>query len=360
MPARGHLLQRVSLIRGRASSAFAVPARSIPGKTLARHDYDATLPRGANVAPVLTYSLHSDWGGSIVPTVAADIVQRTPAELDAFEAILALLCRRTGTDFRCYRSSTLTRRVLNRMISVGVSTFADYLDLLRGNEAETASLVHRVTIKVSRFYRNAEVFDVIRGEVIPELARQSRSGGLRIWSAGCGYGEEPYTLAMLLDEARVPGLVHATDIDRTALAAAPHASYTDSVLSELPAALRERYLRLEKDRSQVIAAIRERVHFAYHDLTAAPLTSPAAFDAPSFDLICCRNVLIYLGQEIQSRILASLIGRIRAGGFLCLGEAEWPPRSLAFGLEPLGRKTRVFRVLETAHAESNLSGVNVK
>lgn len=280
-------------------------------------------------------------------TASADIVERTPAERDAFDRILALLRERTGTDFGCYRPSTVTRRVLNRMISVGASSFSEYLALLRDNEAETAHLLQRVTIKVSRFYRNREVFDVLRERVIPALARDRAGEPLRIWSAGCGYGEEPYTLAMLLEESGVPGRISATDIDRTALNAALAARYADAALGELPHDLRERYLSSIHGTHVVCDAVRDRVQFSHGDLTAL-----SAGAVRTFDLICCRNVLIYLAHDVQRRILSALIGNIRRGGYLCLGEAEWPASSLAARLEPLGHKTRIFRVLGASGAGS--------
>jgi chemotaxis methyl-accepting protein methylase len=276
----------------------------------------------------------------IVSTVAADIIERTPEERDAFDAILGILRDRTGTDFSCYRPSTITRRVLNRMISVGASTFTDYLAVLRNSEAESGLLLQRVTIKVSRFYRNGEVFDMLRERVMPELTRRRMSEPLIIWSAGCGYGEEPYTLAMLLDNAGVAGRVEATDIDRSALSAAAEARYSEASLQELPIDWRARYLRTLGQNYLIRDEIRTRVQFAHHDLTVIS-SNPAR----KFDLVCCRNVLIYLAHDVQLRILASLIDSIRPGGFLCLGEAEWPAPSLMAGLEPLGHKTRIFRRL---------------
>jgi chemotaxis methyl-accepting protein methylase len=278
---------------------------------------------------------------------ATDVVERTPAEIDAFERILELLCERTGTDFRRYRRSTITRRVLNRMISVGASTFADYLKLLRDNEGESVHLLQRVTIKVSRFYRNREVFDVLRERIVPSLARARAGNALRIWSAGCGYGEEPYTLAMLLEEAGIAGSVHATDIDRSALEGARSARYSRVALEELPPELRMQYMRSDEGAQVVCDTVRDRVQFAYGDLTALSNDAPR-----EFDLICCRNVLIYLAQDVQRQILCSLIGALRLGGYLCLGEAEWPALSVAASLEPLGHKTRIFRLLPAANAGS--------
>lgn len=274
-------------------------------------------------------------------TTARNIVEPGAAEEAAFECILDVLRERTGTDFRGYRSSTIRRRVLNRMISVGVRSFADYLVLLRDQEPETAQLLQRVTIKVSRFYRNREVFEALRFQVIPDLARRSAGEPLRIWSAGCGYGEEPYSLAMLLESVGVPGLIEATDIDREALRAARLGRYGETALGELPTEFREQYLEATEVGFVVGGCLRRTVRFTYGDLTKIPPT-----EGRKFDLVCCRNVLIYLAHDVQQRILQALVGAIRFGGYLCLGEAEWPSAHVAGHLESLGHKTRIFRVLD--------------
>lgn len=258
----------------------------------------------------------------------------------AVAAILALLRERTGIDFSHYRPSTIRRRILNRMISVGANTFEHYLGILRANEGESVQLLQRVTIKVSRFYRNASTFDVLRHQAIPELARRRAGVPLRIWSAGCGCGEEPYTLAMLLEEAGAPGIVEATDIDPTALHAAKLAHYSDASLTELPSVLRERYLEAADDRSLVCESIRRRVRFSHHDL-ASQEDPPGA--GSLFDLVCCRNVLIYFDQSIQEQAMRGLRRAVRSGGYLCLGESEWPMPSIAAYLDALPHRTRVFR-----------------
>jgi chemotaxis methyl-accepting protein methylase len=288
-----------------------------------------------------------------VSTIAVDLVESTPAERDAFHAILRTLHEHTGTDFGCYRPSTIMRRVRNRMISVGANSFCDYLVLLHGSDAEALRLLERVTIKVSRFYRNREVFDVLRKVVLPELSARNDREPVRIWSAGCGFGEEPYTLAMLLEEAGVEGGIVATDIDEGALHAARAARYRDSAVEELPADLRERYLERIDGGYRVNAAIRERVQFVRGDLTRH-----AACARMPFDLVCCRNVLIYLAHEVQRRVVQTLIDSLRPGGYLCLGEAEWPGSAFHARLEPLGHKSRLrlFRASRAARAEAFLLG----
>ncbi len=261
----------------------------------------------------------------------------------AFHAILDVLRARTGIDFSRYRPATVRRRVLNRMISAHAETFEDYLHVLRAHEGEAGNLLERVTIKVSRFYRNAVTFDALRAQVIPELAAQAAGRPLRIWSAGCGCGEEPYTLAMLLEEANVPGRIEATDVDARALHLAQEARYAPALLTELPKTLADRYLESRGETCTVIPALRDRVHFSFHDLTSDMIPSRLH---PPFDLVCCRNVLIYFDRVVQERALGQVRRAVRSGGFLCLGEAEWPSPVLATGLQALDHRTRIFRALD--------------
>jgi chemotaxis methyl-accepting protein methylase len=281
-----------------------------------------------------------------VPTPAGGRVDATDA---AFGAILQLLCERTGADLSRYRPSTVSRRVLNRMISVGSSTFEHYLALLRADEHEALRLLDRVTIKVSRFYRNPVTFDALRGTVLPNLAAQSRGRPLRIWSAGCGCGEEPYTLAMLLHEAGIPGDVLATDIDPGALASAARGRYPSAALTELPLELRSRYLTMADGYYIVRQPVRDRVRFSRHDLTA---DSPPPGGGAAFDLVACRNVLIYFARAPQEGAMRALRACLADGGYLCLGEAEWPSPTVAPSLEALSLKTRIFRAVATPPAWS--------
>ncbi len=260
----------------------------------------------------------------------------------AFQAILKVLRERTGADLRHYRAPIVARRVRNRMVSVGARTFGAYLRRLCADESEAFALLGRVTIKVSRFYRNVVAFDALRDLVLPKLAALRRRAPLRIWSAGCGCGEEPYTLAMLLEDAGIPGTIDATDIDPAALDVAIRGRYKAAALEELPAILSERFLAADGAEFAVAAAVRARVRFARHDLTA-----PRPGDQV-FDLVCCRNVLIYLEPAVQLRTMQALRRAVAPGGYLCLGEAEWPPAEIAGSLEALPHKNRIFRAVDGA------------
>ncbi len=248
---------------------------------------------------------------------------------------------RTGVDFSRYRGATILRRIRNRMISAGVDCLEEYAALLRGHPAEAGALLERLTIKVSRFYRDVRSFDVLRDEVLPSLAR-SCDRPLRLWSAGCGRGEEAWTLAMLLEHAGIAGGVAASDIDPSSLERAARGVYRAEVLGDLPANLAQAYLEPcgQASEYRIHAALRARVRFLRHDLT----TGVPPEGEPPFDLVCCRNLLIYLKPHAQDEAFQALCAALAPEGYLCLGEAEWPPAGVLGRLRSLGRKSQVWRL----------------
>lgn len=279
--------------------------------------------------------------------VSRSVSAETGLDGTVVDDILRALKRHTGVDFTGYRRSTLERRIANRMLSVLTPSSKQYLELLLSSKVEAARLLERLTIKVSRFYRYSLAFDVLRMHVLPELARQQPDRPLAVWSVGCGAGEEPYTLAMLFDAAGISSEIHATDVDRSALELASSAVFASSALRELPADLFERYLEVVPDAAscrgetqyRVRESLRQRVRFRFHDITSL---QPAPAPTP-FDLISCRNLLIYLQRELQERVLAQLCASLRPGGVLLLGEAEWPGASTMSALEVIHTRARLFR-----------------
>jgi chemotaxis methyl-accepting protein methylase len=250
-------------------------------------------------------------------------------------------------DFSCYRPAMLERRIVNHVSAAAVASLDDYLHLLKSSASEPYRLLERITIKVSRFYRHAPTFDHLRETVLPALAR-SRRQPLRILSVGCGAGEEAYTFAMLLEQAGIEGTIEATDVDCRALGNAQEGTYPLSATAELPPALSEQFLEpvvvKGQPRYRVRDDLRARVRFTRYDITA---TGPTP-GGESFDLVSCRNVLIYLQRSAQASATTRLLDMIREDGVLCLGEAEWPLPELAERLDPMPHKTRLFR-LRTPH-----------
>jgi chemotaxis protein methyltransferase CheR len=248
-------------------------------------------------------------------------------------------CSSTGYRSNAGAGSRACRRIVNRIVSSGAKNSADYLSLLERTPDEAWHLLERLTIKVSRFFRDRAVFDFLSAEVFPGWAHRRRP--VRIWSAGCARGEEAYTLAALLVHHDIPGAVLATDVDPEALRLAEVGCYPQSSLDEMDAgeiALCFGDDDLPVGTRRVAEAVRRRVSFARHDLTLGP--PPVA---GGFDLICCRNVLIYFAPAMQRSVQAQLVQSLDPGGYLCLGEAEWPDTSLMNALQAMPRRLRTFR-----------------
>lgn len=254
--------------------------------------------------------------------------------------ILDLVRARVGVDFSEYRSSTVSRRIEARISAAGASSAAEYLERLRRDASEMDRLVERLTIKVSRFYRDAAAVDAVRGALAARAPAMGRP--IRAWSAGCGRGEEAYTLAILLAESVGPDgafEVVGTDVDPSALAAARAAAYPAEALTEVPPAVLSRSFEGpdEKGLYRVAPGLRARVKLARGDLAA-----PAPFRGPLFDLVACRNALIYFKPALQARVLLRLCAMLAPRGLLWLGEAEWPSAECARRLDVLDRRARLF------------------
>jgi two-component system CheB/CheR fusion protein len=263
------------------------------------------------------------------------------AEDHAFEALLDHLKRSRGFDFTGYKRSTLVRRVSKRMHEVGIDDYVAYQDHLEVHPDEFAFLFNTILINVTAFFRDQQAWAYLASEVLPAILERKKPGEpIRVWSAGCASGEEAYTLVMLLAEAmgetafRRRVKVYATDIDEDALAAARRAIYEPRQMEPVPEALCEKYFERQGTQYAFRKDLRRSVIFGRHDLVQ---------DAPisRVDLMVCRNVLMYLNSETQSRVLARLHFGLAPGGYLFLGKAEML-LSHADLFSPVDLKQRVF------------------
>jgi two-component system, chemotaxis family, CheB/CheR fusion protein len=226
-----------------------------------------------------------------------------------------------GFDFTGYKPASLQRRVRKRMAEVGVASFGDYLDHLLVRPEEFPRLFDVLLINVTRFFRDAETWEQLRAQIVPELVEQQDGGPIRVWSAGCASGEEAYSLAMLFaevlgaNETLTRVKIYATDLDEQALAHARHATYTDREVEGIDPELRGRYFEAIGDRHVFRGDLRRAVIFGRHDLVQdAPISRVC--------LLTCRNTLMYFNAETQSRVLQRLHFALRDDGYLVLGKAE--------------------------------------
>jgi chemotaxis methyl-accepting protein methylase len=248
--------------------------------------------------------------------------------------------RRVGLD--AYKESCLKRRVAVRMRACRVNSYDDYAALLDRDEAEYEKLLNALTINVTKFFRNKDTWEAIARNALAAL-RRARGAEFRCWSAGCASGEEPYTLAILLAEAaseRALSLdsarIDATDLDASSLERARRGVYGESAFDEMPRDLRLRYFEGSEAR-QIKTEIRRLVEFRRHDITSDPAP------APPYDLILCRNVLIYFDRTSQDRLLSRFVDVLKPGGFLVLGRAETLLGRLRDALQLVDTRERIYR-----------------
>jgi two-component system CheB/CheR fusion protein len=259
-----------------------------------------------------------------------------------FRALLEKLSARYDFDFREYKEASLARRIRARMSLVHVDSFAAYAHFLDDNPNEHVALFNTILINITNFFRDVEAWNGLAEDVIPRLVEEaSESRSLRVWSAGCSSGEEPYSIAMLLAEHLGDAAddytvkIYGTDVDEEALTVARQAVYRTEQLKDVPDRLIDRYFIREGQMYRLRRDIRRWCIFGSHNLTQAPPLSHV-------DLLVCRNVLIYFTSELQDRILARFHYAIRDGGFLFLGRSEsLLARSRLFA--PVQLKWRIFQ-----------------
>jgi chemotaxis methyl-accepting protein methylase len=271
----------------------------------------------------------------------------------AFDALLAYIRRERGLDCNQYKESFLRRRLVVRMRARSVGTFQDYLAVLRSDPAEHDALLDSLSINHTCFFRDEPVFDVLRYVVLaPLLAERaaSRQRSLAIWSAGCADGEEPFSIAMILIELLGQDLaawtlhIHGTDIDASALARAHQGHYAAASFRDMQADFVRRYF-VRRGSAHVLAPeVRQMVTFQQHDVMAPP-------PRPCYDLILCRNVLIYFTREHQEKVVRHLVAHLNPGGHLVLGMTEMVPMSLIISGRLLAVDGRL-RIFQNSHSNS--------
>jgi chemotaxis methyl-accepting protein methylase len=275
---------------------------------------------------------------------AAPAAAETPAQKSAFDKICIVLRERTGNDFSHYKKSTVYRRVERRMGLHQIDRIAHYVQYLRENPQEVDLLFKELLIGVTSFFRDPAAWEALQSKVLPALLAASPEGAsLRAWVAGCSTGEEAYTLAMVFREVQQklkPGGRHtlqifATDLDPDAIAKARRAVYPPNIVADVSAERLKRFFVEEEGGYRVGKEIRETVVFA---------TQNAVMDPPftNLDIITCRNLLIYLGPELQGRLLPLFHYSLKPGGILLLGSAE-SIGGYSELFEPIESATRLFR-----------------
>ena len=251
------------------------------------------------------------------------------------ENILTYLDEKRGFDFSGYRPSMVERCISKRIRQTKNKDFVQYLDFINEHSDELNNLLDVLSINVSRFFRNTLTFEYISRKILPTIISekmQAKDSSLRIWSAGCAHGEEPYSLAIILNELlenedlALDLVLFGTDIDRNALKMAEEAIYPYESIKNIKYRLLKKYFTATGECYLLRHQIKRMVTFSIYDLFDKKSYVPPDSVFGDFDMVFCRNVLIYLLSEPQNILFNKLYRSMTEGGYLILGEAEAPTK----------------------------------
>lgn len=289
----------------------------MPRSAIATDLIDEVLPVAAIPARIIAYRAGL---GIIAIPVEAD--QRPEAQQQALREIFAQLRLRTGHDFSNYKRPTLLRRIERRINVRSLPDLPAYAAMLRDNPDEAQALLKDLLISVTNFFRDPAAYAALAQDILPRIFQGRHSGEqVRIWVVGCATGEETYSIAMLCaeyvtDALDTPGIqIFASDIDDAAIAQAREGLYTANDTADVSPERLRRFFIKEDDHYRVRRELREMILFANHNALKDPPFS-------HLDLVTCRNMLIYLNQVAQERVLKTLHFALNPGGYLFLGTSE--------------------------------------
>lgn len=262
------------------------------------------------------------------------------------ESVRKHLMASRGLDISGYSSTFILRSVKKRLGRTGAKDLSDYVSLLRSSEDETTSFVGTLSINVTEFFRDKGTFEALSEKVLrPVIQSKTGTGGIvRVWSAGCATGQELYTIAICLEEElrragrseNVLGTVTGGDLSPAALDFARRGTYTKEQVKNVPPRMLKEYFVSKGDTYQVGDTLRHRVRFVSENLLEEPRSR-------LFDVVVCRNVLIYFSRPMHDQVVMNLHKALRRGGYMMLGRTEsllGPPRTR---FELIDADNRIFR-----------------
>ncbi|MBU0676048.1 MAG: PAS domain-containing protein [Proteobacteria bacterium] len=320
----------------------------MPRSAIATGLADYVLPPAAMPKQLIKYLSH-------VVRPGPAVVKHDDGKLsDSLQKICIILRSRTGHDFSLYKENTILRRLERRMHIHQIDEVKDYVNYLQRSEVEADILFKELLIGVTSFFRDAKAFASLREQILPELVRDKPDGyTLRIWVAGCSSGEEAYSIAITLQEVfedlnrRINVQIFATDIDQDAINTARAGLYPASIADDVGKARLKRWFLRDEQHYRIKKSIREMVVFAVQSIIKDPPFT-------RLDLICCRNLLIYLGPELQRKLIPIFRYSLRPLGILFLGSSEAiGPSYDLFTL--VDKKWKIYRCKPTASATRQMA-----
>jgi chemotaxis protein methyltransferase CheR len=232
-----------------------------------------------------------------------------------YEHFVSKIYQKTGINLALYKEAQMKRRLTSLCQKKGYSSFQEFYQALNKNHQLMNEFLDRMTINVSEFYRNAKRWEVLDKGILPELLKKNPYP--KVWSAACSTGEEPFTLSMVMSKHMPLSKIQilATDIDDNVLAKAKLGVYPERSLNEVPDDIVKKYFKQDGIYYTVTDEIKKTVTFKKQNLLADRFSGP-------FDLIVCRNVLIYFTEEAKENIYHKFSAALRPGGILFVGSTE--------------------------------------
>lgn len=285
--------------------------------------------------------------------VSAGTTDAANKDSGLLQKIFILVRSQTGHDFSYYKQNTILRRIERRMAVNQITRLSDYVRYMQDDPREAVTLFKDLLIGVTNFFRDKEAFEALRDKAIPKLfGNRSPDNPVRIWAPGCATGEEAYSIAMLCQDfiratgRNLPVQIFATDIDSDAIEAARLGLYPDSIAVDVPPQYLERFFTREDSSFRINKEIRDRVVFALQNVITDPPFS-------KIDLISCRNLLIYLGPELQKKVLPLFHYSLKEEGLLFLGSSE-TIGELSDYFSVIDRKWKLFKRKDTDLAQTQV------
>ncbi|WP_211265973.1 CheR family methyltransferase [Alicyclobacillus ferrooxydans] len=237
------------------------------------------------------------------------------------------LKQKTGVDLLSYKQGQVLRRLTSLRERKGFHSFAAFYRAMERDKELYDAFIDQLTINVTEFYRNPGRWEVLRRQILPEILRSGLSR-IKCWSAACSTGDEPYSIVLTVsDFLPLQNIeVHATDIDSAVIDKAKIGKYAASAVREVPQDKLSKYFSMDNDGYRIAEAIKGRVRFRQHDLLTDPYES-------GYDLIVCRNVVIYFTDEAKTRIYHKFSKSLKPGGYLFVGGVEQISNPADYGLE---------------------------
>ncbi|HVJ79462.1 MAG TPA: chemotaxis protein CheB, partial [Planctomycetia bacterium] len=284
----------------------------MPNSAKATGAVDLVLPPGEIPAALVKFSTHGLWNSQ-------EAAEEADLAAGPMTAAFRLLRDSFGIDFSHYKTNTISRRIDRRLLLNRIDGLDEYVRTLKQDPVELGCLYKDLLIGVTRFFRDAEAFERLEKDVIPELIGQKADGEeLRIWVAGCATGEEAYSIAIIVKEClerlnrKLAVKIFASDVHRASADFAGSGAYEEAQLADVDPERIGRHFQPKNGAFHVSQEIRQMVVFAQHNLLKdAPFTK--------LDMVTCRNLLIYLLPAVQKKVLSFFHFGLNTGGVLFLG-----------------------------------------